>query len=113
MDRVLVWQNLTKTVRICQTLGIIPFFVLGDCPTGVDRHALVWIQSQKEFDDTINYKVFEADWKRFGGRAGPLRNIAMLNSGIDILLSFPGGPGTAHMTGICQTEGVMVKRISG
>lgn len=38
--------------------------------------------------------------------AGPRRNRAMLDSGLDFLLVFPGGIGTQNMISICQEAGV-------
>lgn len=49
-----------------------------------------------------------ADWKKYQRAAGPMRNRKMLNSGIQTVISFPGGQGTAHMTRICETAGIPV-----
>lgn len=41
---------------------------------------------------------FPADWSRFGPAAGPRRNTHMLMVGKpDVVIAFPGGPGTANM----------------
>lgn len=50
-----------------------------------------------------------ADWATAGRRAGPLRNKAMLASGVDRVVAFrmPGNsPGTDHMVRIAQAAGV-------
>lgn len=38
-----------------------------------------------------------AQWAKHGKRAGPIRNQQMLGMGIDLVVAFPGGRGTADM----------------
>lgn len=50
-----------------------------------------------------------ADWATYGRRAGPIRNAAMLASGIDRVVAFrmPGASrGTDHMVRIAQAAGI-------
>jgi hypothetical protein len=49
-----------------------------------------------------------ADWGKHGKAAGPIRNQEMLDSGVDILIAFPGGRGTADMTRRALAAGVKV-----
>jgi hypothetical protein len=49
-----------------------------------------------------------ANWERDGKRAGPIRNAEMLATGIDGVVAFPGGRGTAHMVQIAREAGVPV-----
>ena len=49
-----------------------------------------------------------ADWAKHGKAAGPIRNQEMLDSGVDILIAFPGGRGTADMTRRALAAGVKV-----
>lgn len=52
---------------------------------------------------------YPADWKHYGRRAGPIRNALMLKHGrANLVVAFPGGPGTAHMVRIAKTAGVRV-----
>jgi hypothetical protein len=44
--------------------------------------------------------------------AGPRRNREMLESGLDLLLAFPGGTGTQNMIDICKAAGVKGVRFS-
>lgn len=50
---------------------------------------------------------FDAEWKRFGKRAGPIRNETMLREfKPDMLFVFPGGTGTAHCVSMAKKLGV-------
>lgn len=49
-----------------------------------------------------------ADWLRHGKAAGPIRNQQMIDSGLDLLIAFPGGRGTADMTRRARAAGVPV-----
>ena len=60
----------------------------------------------------INTLCVPAKWKKDGKAAGPLRNIEMAEiMDYDILLSFPGGNGTKHMTSYCRNLGMVVREI--
>lgn len=47
-----------------------------------------------------------AQWKRFDKAAGPIRNSAMLALRPDLVIAFPGGPGTADMLKQARAAGV-------
>lgn len=49
-----------------------------------------------------------ADWKKHGKGAGPIRNAEMIASGLDKLLVFRGGSGTANMRYQAQRAGIPV-----
>jgi len=60
----------------------------------------------------IQVREFPADWARFGRRAGYLRNEQMLAEGHpDMVVAFPGGPGTASMVRLARQAGVPVRVI--
>jgi hypothetical protein len=57
----------------------------------------------------VPVEKFPADWKRYGKRAGMLRNMQMLTEGKpDLVIAFPGGTGTAMMCTIAVKAGVQV-----
>lgn len=56
----------------------------------------------------IPVHVFEADWKRWGKAAGPMRNAEMVR-GADVLLAYPGGRGTANCVQCGLGEGLDVR----
>lgn len=58
---------------------------------------------------------YPADWERYKKGAGPIRNAHMLQSeleGLDLVIAFPGGTGTADMVTRAREAGVPVKEIS-
>lgn len=52
-----------------------------------------------------------ADWDRYGRAAGPIRNREMLESGIDMLIAFPGGRGTANCVKTAKELGILVWQV--
>ena len=54
-------------------------------------------------------EVHPANWAKYGKAAGPIRNQEMLDSGVDLLIAFPGGRGTQDMVSRAQRAGVEVK----
>jgi predicted Rossmann-fold nucleotide-binding protein len=56
--------------------------------------------------------VYRVDWEGLGRKAGPIRNERMLTEGKPgLVVAFPGGRGTAHMTRIAREAGVEVIEI--
>jgi len=70
---------------------------------GADKLAQIWAE-----DNDIKLETYPANWEEEGKAAGPIRNQLMLSTGIDILIAFPGGKGTAHMMKICREANVYV-----
>lgn len=59
------------------------------------------------------FKVTKEDWVKQGKAAGPLRNQRMLDEGKpDIVIAFPGGPGTADMCARARKAGIEVREIA-
>ena len=67
--------------------------VISGGATGADSVAIDWA--------VVNWvpcTEYKADWKKYGRKAGPIRNKQMLDEGKpDLVLAFPGGPGTENM----------------
>ncbi len=71
---------------------------------GADRMAREWALRQGRALVTM-----KAEWDRFGARAGSIRNRRMAVEGKpDLVLAFPGGPGTRNMIGIAREVGITV-----
>ena len=69
---------------------------------GGDRCARMWAQKRD-----IPVKTFEADWKRYRHRAGPIRNQQMLDEGHpELVAALPGGKGTTDMVLKARAAGV-------
>lgn len=53
-------------------------------------------------------EVHPADWKKYGRKAGPIRNQEMVNTGANICLAFPVGEsrGTRHCITAAQKAGI-------
>lgn len=60
----------------------------------------------------IPWVEYPANWARYGDSAGPIRNKQMLDEAApDIVLAFPGGPGTHDMCRQARGCGVRVVEI--
>lgn len=81
--------------------------VLGDCPTGADAGAWWWAVERG-----VPHERHIAHWRRYGDAAGPRRNAAMVASGADALISFPGRYGTADCTQRAVNAGIRVGAVS-
>jgi predicted Rossmann-fold nucleotide-binding protein len=61
----------------------------------------------------MQVEVHYPDWDKYGKSAGTKRNQKMLDSGIDKVIAFPGGYGTADMMARARKAGVEVEEIDG
>jgi hypothetical protein len=72
--------------------------------SGADRQAREWALKLG-----VPVLTFHADWFAHGPGAGPLRNRRMLEEGKpDIVVAFPGGPGTRNMVKQARAAGILV-----
>lgn len=84
----------------------ISLLIEGGAP-GVDRMAREFAKWKG-----IPFKTFEADWRKHGPAAGPIRNGLMLADGQpDLVVAFPGGRGTANMVDLARRAGVRVLEV--
>jgi len=81
---------------------------------GADKCALAWAESRGI--PVERFPVTPQDWREFGKAAGPLRNQAMLAGHsprgpvppAELVIKFPGGPGTANMSEEAEARDVPV-----
>lgn len=72
--------------------------------TGADRLGRVWAIARG-----VEYKTCEADWGKYGKRAGFVRNNAMLREEKpDFVVAFRGGRGTGNMVNLANDAHVPV-----
>lgn len=77
--------------------------VIHGAARGADTLAARWAAA-----NDVRCEAYPADWSRHGRAAGPLRNQAMLDTGVSGCVAFPGGRGTADMVKRCRMAGVPV-----
>lgn len=91
------YTNRTKAYDVLSKAHLIfkerMFLVVG-CARGLDSFAREWANL---YLAESQWKVYRADWPQYGKKAGHLRNQVMAESGLNLLIAFPGGVGTADM----------------
>jgi hypothetical protein len=79
----------------------------GDAP-GADKLAGQW-----GFAHGAIVEAYPADWAVHGKAAGAIRNRRMLDLGKpDVVIAFPGGPGTANMVRQAREKDVVVIEVT-
>jgi hypothetical protein len=73
---------------------------------GADTLAKFWAQSNERPETPV-----EAKWRVYGNAAGPIRNNEMLTMSPDMVVAFPGGPGTADMVRKALAAGITVLHV--
>ena len=80
--------------------------VISGTAKGADRLGEKWAQA-----NNIPVDRYPAQWSRYGGAAGPIRNKEMLDKGNpDLVVVFKGGTGSKHMATIARKAGVKTMR---
>lgn len=86
----------------------LPSLLVHGGASGADAAAGLWAARHR-----VPVRVFPAVWHVHGHRAGPIRNVAMLQaSSPSLVVAFPGGRGTSHMVRIARAAGVSVVCLS-
>lgn len=80
---------------------------------GADFLAKVYfLEGIRHGDCNWSVESYPADWKKYGSRAGPIRNQQMLDEGKpDLVVAFPGGSGTKDMIARAKKSGVEVLEV--
>lgn len=76
--------------------------VISGGAAGVDTGGEIFARTRN-----IPLTVCHADWKRWGGAAGPIRNQEMAEIA-DAVITFPGGTGTADMVRRAKDKGLRI-----
>ena len=102
-----VWQYLEHCAPA--ELGARITVLLHGGATGADQAAAEW--AKRSAAEGVKAVAYPANWRRFGKRAGPLRNQRMLDEGRpEAVIAFAGGRGTADMVSRAEAGGVRVIR---
>lgn len=71
---------------------------------GIDACAAAWA-----ITNGVKYVTYNADWKKLGPAAGPMRNMRMLREfEPELVVAFPGGKGTRNMIKLATAAGIPV-----
>jgi hypothetical protein len=92
---------------------INPSLLIHGAAKGADTLCAEWAEV-----NNVEVEVFPANWERYGRRAGPLRNISMLertlklmsdgSSAICAAFPLPDSVGTRHMMRLACESGIVV-----
>jgi hypothetical protein len=101
-DQEHVWTTLSE-LNAKQPIGLL----IHGAATGADRLAQAWALNR-----VIPDREFNANWPEHGGAAGVIRNQRMIDEGRpDLVVAFPGGPGTADLVQRAKLHGVKVVEV--
>jgi ABC-type Fe3+-hydroxamate transport system substrate-binding protein len=92
-----------KTLYQIDKANGIDNVITGGC-AGADSLAGLWAEENQKV-----LTVIPADWKDYGRKAGPLRNLRMLEEKPDLVVAFPGGKGTEDMVKKAIKQGISVR----
>lgn len=99
-DANMLWSRLEYAQEV---RGKIDVIIHGGAE-GADSLAAEWANRER-----VKAIRFDANWRKYGKRAGPLRNQRMLDEGKpDLVVALPGGRGTADMVRRAQGAGIEV-----
>lgn len=86
-------ENALSELHATKTISVL----IHGAAKGADALVCEWAKQ-----NSINVLSCPADWKRFGRGAGTRRNRDMLTHKPDLVIAFPGGRGTGHMTELAE-----------
>lgn len=100
-------NKIYKTLNQIHKETPISLLITGDAK-GADHLSYLWALNY-----TIPTRIFMANWKKYGPRAGPIRNQEMINQAKpDLILAFPGGTGTQNMISLGKKAALPIRIIS-
>lgn len=100
------WTDASRIVKLLSHFAKDTTIIEGGA-RGADRLAR---QAAEELG--LEVETHEADWDRYGRRAGPIRNQQMVDSGADLCLAFPlpESKGTFDCIERAEKAGIFVVR---
>lgn len=104
-DAGIVWHYLEHAAPA--ELGAPISMVIQGGASGADAGAAEWAERSR-----IPCRTFAANWRKYGKRAGPLRNQRMIDEGKpEAVIAFEGGRGTADMIARAEAAGIRVLKV--
>lgn len=103
------WRNVELICDVIDRLPTGTVVLHGDCPTGADAIADAEARSR-----SLSVERWPADWRKYGTRAGPIRNQHMIDNGQpDRVIAFMAGTtptrGTQDMVTRADKAGIPVR----
>ena len=95
-DKEIVFHLLNQL----HTNDPVSILIHGDA-AGADSLGKKWAN-----ETGVKCRAFPADWKTHGKKAGILRNLEMVKYGVDVIVAFPGGKGTANMITLAKKNNI-------
>ena len=99
------YADQSRVSEVLSGLGKIDHLFHGNA-RGADSMADWWGRKSG-----VRVHPVPAQWKKYGRRAGPIRNQNMLGQSPDLVVAFPGGRGTADMIRRAKAAGVEVLEV--
>lgn len=102
------WQGEDAIRRRIDALPAATTVIVGGAP-GADW----WAELRAELRG-LPVEVFKADWRRYGKKAGPIRNLQMLDQDPDLVIAFQRkrSRGTQHTIDEARRRGIPVEVIA-
>lgn len=108
-----VYETLNELKRIHDNISQVmitkpTFKIIQGGAKGADYLAHIWAKENK-----IQQEQYDADWKLYGKRAGPIRNELMITLGNpNLVVAFTGGEGTKNMISLANKYNIPVEMIN-
>lgn len=100
------WTDKALLELTLSALAAGETIIHGDCLTGADAMADRWARHC-----LLPVERFPADWKKYGGRAGPIRNQQMVDTKPELVIAFGTGKGTEDCVRRAKKAGIDVRRV--
>lgn len=101
------YHDQRKVNEVLDAIEPKPTLLVQGGAMGADRLAAMWARSRG-----IHVAEVPALWEFHGKKAGPLRNDVMLSIEPSIVVAFPGGRGTFHLSQRAKSAGFTVVEVS-
>src|SRR5262245_51068724 len=101
------FTDMRWLTRVLDELEPKPTIIIQGGARGADYLAWKWATER-----IVPCQEYRAEWEKYGRAAGPRRNLRMLAEGRpQLIVAFPGGPGTADMVRRAKAAGVPVLEV--